>query len=52
MVLEFEQPQRAVTAGQSVVLYDEESCLGGGIINWADTPPATMVIESIEKVTA
>lgn len=41
MSLEFERPQRAVTAGQSVVLYDGENCLGGGIIDWADTPPAT-----------
>ena len=38
----FEQPQRAVTPGQSVVLYDGENCLGGGIINWADTPPAAL----------
>ena len=29
----FEQPQRAVTPGQSVVLYDGEECLGGGIIH-------------------
>jgi tRNA-specific 2-thiouridylase len=40
LLLEFEQPQRAVTPGQSVVLYDGESCLGGGVIDWADTPPA------------
>ena len=26
------EPQRAVTAGQSVVVYDGEACLGGGII--------------------
>jgi tRNA-specific 2-thiouridylase len=39
LVLDFDDPQRAVTAGQSVVLYDEENCLGGGIIDWADTPP-------------
>ena len=40
LVLEFAEPQRAVTAGQSVVLYDGDNCLGGGIIDWADTPPA------------
>ena len=30
--LQFEQPQWAVTPGQSAVLYDGELCLGGGII--------------------
>jgi tRNA-specific 2-thiouridylase len=40
LLLEFEQPQRAITAGQSVVLYDGENCLGGGVIDWADTPVA------------
>jgi tRNA-specific 2-thiouridylase len=40
LLLEFEHPQRAVTAGQSVVLYDDQVCLGGGIIAWANTPPA------------
>jgi tRNA-specific 2-thiouridylase len=32
LVLRFEQPQWAVTPGQSVVLYDGEVCLGGGVI--------------------
>jgi tRNA-specific 2-thiouridylase len=30
--LHFEQPQWAVTPGQSAVLYDGEVCLGGGVI--------------------
>ena len=40
--LRFEQPQRAVTPGQSVVLYDGEVCLGGGIIETMNTPPLMM----------
>ena len=32
MALKFDQPQWAVTPGQSAVLYDGEICLGGGVI--------------------
>ncbi|KAF1006850.1 MAG: tRNA-specific 2-thiouridylase MnmA [Luteibacter sp.] len=32
----FDEPQRAVTPGQSVVLYDGEACLGGAVISATD----------------
>ncbi len=32
MRVEFDEPQRAIAPGQSVVLYDGEVCLGGGFI--------------------
>ena len=32
----FDQPQRAVTAGQAVVLYDGDEVLGGGTIESAE----------------
>ena len=34
----FARPQRAVTPGQSVVLYDADACLGGAVIATTDAP--------------
>jgi len=36
--LVFDRPQRAVTPGQAVVLYDGEECLGGGTITASNAP--------------
>ena len=40
--IRFSQPERAVTPGQWVVLYDGETCLGGGPI--ASTEPQKPII--------
>jgi tRNA-specific 2-thiouridylase len=32
MRVEFDEPQRAIAAGQAVVLYDEDRVVGGGTI--------------------
>jgi tRNA-specific 2-thiouridylase len=36
--IQFERPQRAVTPGQSVVLYDGDDCLGGAVIATTNAP--------------
>lgn len=41
-VVRFDQPQRAVTSGQSLVLYAGEVCLGGGVITASDAPGARL----------
>ena len=38
LALVFDQPQRAVTPGQSVVIYDGDECLGGGVIEGGNAP--------------
>ena len=38
LALRFDHPQRAVTPGQSVVLYDGDHCLGGAVIAATDAP--------------
>lgn len=40
LTIEFDQQQRAITPGQSVVLYHDTVCLGGGIIDASNAPPA------------
>lgn len=43
LTIHFDAPQRAVTPGQSVVLYSGDTCLGGAVIAATDAPlPAAL----------
>ena len=53
LILNFDHPQRAVTPGQAVVVYDEDECLGGGTIDSSNAPkPPTVHSHHNRKIAS
>ena len=49
LIVEFEQPQRAATPGQSIVFYDGDVCLGGAIIDHSNRLTTTCEFKPHER---
>jgi tRNA-uridine 2-sulfurtransferase len=52
LMLVFDNPQRAVTPGQAVVIYDGDECLGGGTIDSSNAPKPPKIDNKQNRETA